>query len=146
MTKVPGYLGPGFTPAPYCDIYVYLPAFNKRWWIPFLIDTGADATAIHPKDWVMHIPQNRLTHTRSIGGIGGSREYSEQVAALFVMDEAGVPHALQVSKIDVGILTASDLTTFPIPSLLGRDILNSGKLTIEPTANPTPVTLELPTV
>lgn len=145
MTSIPGYLGAGYFPAPYCNVYVYLPAFNKRWWVPFLIDTGADTTAIHPKDWVLHIPRNRLTPTRSIGGIGGSRQYSEQVAALFVLDESGMPHALQVSKIDIGILTPADLTSYPIPSLLGRDILNSGKLTVEPAANPTPVMLDLPT-
>ncbi len=149
MATIPGYLRPGNIPAPYLNMYVYLPAFDLRWWVPFLIDTGADYTTIHPRDWIFQIPRNKsnlLIPTRSVGGVGGSRQNSEQTAALFVFDDSGIPRVLKATKIDVGLLTPADVTGSPIPSLLGRDILNSGKLVVEPAANPSPVTLDLPTI
>jgi hypothetical protein len=83
-----------------------------------------------------------LKAAKSMTGISGEHSYAVERVSLGVRTDAGMFRLLNHTTIDVGLLTMSDLTN-RIPSLLGRDIMQYGNLTIG-TGNPGLITLDLP--
>ncbi len=97
--------------------------------IVFLVDTGADATSIHPgfaKDSV-HIPYDRLGGRRSFTGVGGSSQYFSERALVSFADDG----LERVYNIDLYIAEPSDANA-RLPSLLGRDIINNWYMQYDP--------------
>ena len=128
-------------PAPYVRAEVYLPALRLSAEVEFLVDTGADNTALLPYDVGRMGVSARSVRGRSrddISGIGGRARY-KTTKALLRFHDAAVLGGFREFEIDVDLITAR--TDEQLPSLLGRDILNlcectfnavTGRVTLEP--------------
>lgn len=67
----------------------------------------------------------------SLGGIAGSRQYAMEPAVIwFEEQDTNRYFAAYHSEIAVGLLTNDDINGPGIPSLLGRDIMNQGLITV----------------
>jgi predicted aspartyl protease len=98
---------------------VDLPRLNFRKRISLLIDTGADRTALHPKD-CEGMPYTLLGNISVTSGIGGSSRYYGESARIYFWDrEHSCFHAYE-QVIDIAEPTE---TNEWVPSLLGQDIL-----------------------
>lgn len=101
---------------------VFIPRFDIRQPVSFLLDTGADYTCLNSKDSNnLHIPTRSLRDTTNVGGIGGNAAYFRETASLYFMDEA------RIVAYDLTLRIASS-STGGIPSLLGRDIFDSWRI------------------
>ena len=148
MTRIPGYLAPVRIPAvparPYVDAELRIQGIGTSLAIPFLIDTGADDTILHPRD--LEQSQRDLLDTafdehperQWIGGVGGGGYIIPLSARLFFQIEGGRDRAWLDCRVWVAEPTA---TNWRLPSLLGRDLLHLFRLTIDYEATP-PVLLE----
>lgn len=126
---------PAPTSVPLIDVFVYLPAIDAHTTIPFLVDTGADVSVLHPPDakrlirtaaqWstIRAMPREHLS------GAGAGLAYFGTPAALFFTDDSGATHAAQ------NLLWIADADS-PLPheSLLGRDVLEGFTLTFRQAA------------
>ena len=131
-----------FPPAPYVEAEVHILRLGLRGKVNFLIDTGADATSLHPGDLGnLGITSRALRQERiEVNGVGGSIAYALEDAAIACYDgEAG---GWRYFPLRIQICAASDAASVQgVPSLLGRDVLNrcalsvnaaSGSVVIEP--------------
>jgi hypothetical protein len=150
VTRIPGYLVPvripGVPARPYVDAGVLIQAATTPLAIRFLIDTGADDTLLHPSDVeqfagpVLDAPFDEHPERQLIGGVGGGTYIVPVSARLFFRDEVGAYHLRQDCRVWVAQPTA---TNRRLPSLLGRDLLQFFRLTLDYDATP-PVLLERP--
>ena len=95
--------------------------------VDFLIDTGADATTLHPRDLrLLKVPQSILDFNTQLTaiGIGGGQSYLTHISTLVM----GNLPKLTIWRATIHI---SDIWTISpkesamyTPSLLGRDFLN----------------------
>ena len=106
---------------PYIEGQVWLPRLNVFEWVDFLVDTGATATALSPNDGDnLLVPVSELTNPVRHRGIGGSRTYYREPAVILFPDEA----EWRPFEIDLYIAPPDQGADY-LPSLLGRDILNT---------------------
>ncbi len=119
-----GEFGP--TGQPFVEGYLTLPRFGIARNIVFLVDTGAYATCIHPRDGTLAaIPFDQLENPVTSNGVGGPATYFMEPAVLEFVD--GEAREIRSYEVDVLVAKpAADPThsTNRLPSLLGRDIIN----------------------
>ena len=101
---------------------VFIPRFDIRQPVSFLLDTGADYTCLNSKDSNnLHIPTSNLRDAAHVGGIGGGATYYREPAASYFVDGA------RIVAYDLVLRIASS-STGGIPSLLGRDIFDNWRI------------------
>ena len=122
---------------------VTVPSLGTSADVMFLLDTGADHTTLHPYDMArlgIPIPGPSASST-SVGGIGGSVDYTPLDAAL-AFRGSWLPRWYR-TEIPVLIPTTLNdvMVTDGLPSILGRDILGmcrctfdlrKGRITLQP--------------
>lgn len=110
------------TAVPYVLATVYLPQFDRRATVTFLIDTGADVTILHPQDSLRLLVQHEilsLPNPQPIGGAGaGANHYPVDAVVQFLQDD-GRLHAISL-RVFVPDIAAHNVG---LESLLGRDAL-----------------------
>ena len=122
---------------PFVEGSLTLPRFGVTRHIDFLVDTGADATCIHPRDSrPAGIPFDLLRGGITSQGIGGQATYFRELAVLeFVDAEARKIHSCEVT---VNIAKPGTRASDPINtiySLLGRDIIDRWRMVYDRTDN-----------
>ena len=148
MTRIPGYLVPvripGVAARPYMEVELLLEGTSSVFTVGFLIDTGADDTILHPGDLQrpdvppLTLPFADHPERRRVGGIGGSTDLIPVSARLFFQTDTGGGRLWQDCR--VWVAQPND-TNQRLPSLLGRDLLQFFRLTVDYLATP-PVLLE----
>ena len=112
-----GEFGP--TGQPFIDGYLTLPRFGIARNITFLVDPGAYATCVHPRDGTLAaIPFDRLDSPVTSNGVGGPATYFMEPAVLEFVD--GEAREIRSYEVDVLIAKpAADPThsTNRLPSL-----------------------------
>lgn len=82
---------PALTAAPYVWATVHLVKFNRRALVPFLLDTGADATTLHPQDSLRIATEAEIKALGSpspFGGAGaGKNHYPAEAIIVFTHDD-----------------------------------------------------------
>jgi hypothetical protein len=126
----------GFGRAPSVNVLVTLPALpGLSGFISFLIDTGADTSAIHPRDMekalgidfdVVRAALPTASVERSLG-IGGEAAYLVTTAHYAFVHEDGHWQEI-VGQIR---LAQSTTTNRRLPSIIGWDILERFRLTFD---------------
>ncbi len=128
-----GEFGP--TGQPFVEGFLTLPRFGITRNITFLVDTGAHATCIHPRDGVpAAIPFDQLEAPATSYGVGGSATYFRERAVLEFVDG----DAREIRSYEVDVLIAKPATDpmhsmNRIPSLLGRDIIGRWRMVYDRT-------------
>ncbi len=127
----------GVAGRPFVEGYLTLPRFGLTRRISFLVDTGADATCIHPQDSrLAAIPLEHLERPIASNGVGGVATYFREPAILeFVDAEARQVHSHEV---DVFIARPDPDPRHSINrlhSLLGRDIIDRWRMLYDRTDN-----------
>lgn len=150
MTRIPGYLRPvaipGVAARPYVDVELFIEGASSGFDIRFLIDTGADDTILHPRDIQrpdappLTLPFGDHPEGRQIGGVGGGSYIIPVSARLLFQTDSGDGRLWQVARVWVAQPTDANRR---LPSLLGRDLLQHFRLTVDYEADP-PVLLERP--
>ena len=108
-----------------------IPQWNVSHLMPFLLDTGADVTTIHPRDaGRAGIPFERLRTGITVGGIGGQSTYYREPATLVFADDT--ERRDYRYRITVDIAKPEDVSG-EIPSLLGRDIIDRWRMVYDRT-------------
>ncbi len=148
MTRIPGYLRPvpipGVPARPYVGVEVLIEGTSGHFVVHFLIDTGADDTVLHSLDMQrpdappLAFPFGDHPERRRIGGIGGGAYIIPVSARLFFGTDAGADRVWRDSRVWVAEPTDANRR---MPSLLGRDLLQFFRLTVDYLATP-PVLLE----
>ena len=120
---------------PVVEGFLTLPRFGITRNITFLVDTGAHATCIHPRDGVpAAIPFDRLENPVTSDGVGGSATSFRERAVLEFVD--GDARAIRRYEVDVLIAKPAVDPTHSInrlPSLLGRDIIDRWRMVYDRT-------------
>ena len=137
-----GYFKPSHQePAPYVSGSVYLPRLGVGDQVDFLLDTGADATTLHPRDaGKLGVYAHSLgSASVSAKGIGGPMQYTPEYTLVSFFDrDAGDWRNFRMQ-----VYIASPENEYEaggLPSLLGRDVLNRCRCTLDAAENS--VTLE----
>ena len=114
---------------PFLRGIVRVPLFGIQQPVEFLVDTGADTSALMPRDSVrLGIPFTQLARGPGSIGIGGpSNEYVARASISF-LDSDGRIHSYLLDLAIVGAGSGVDV----LPSLLGRDILNRWRMVYDP--------------
>ena len=121
-----------FTGHPFVRVRVTIPRLGIRRTVDFLVDTGADSTCVNHRDvanmelFPEVLRESARTHAIGIGG--SSRYFVEDARLEFLDTDDESPREYPVS---LRIADLSD-TPMPIPSLLGRDILNLHRMVYSP--------------
>ena len=99
--------------------------------VMFLVDTGADATYLHPADGRdIGIPFDLLQDRVTSSGIGGSATYFPEPAILLFADHTvGQYYGY---RINVNVAKPGDVSG-RLPSLLGRDVIRRWQMDYDPT-------------
>ena len=118
---------------PYVRCRLALPRFGIVTRITLLVDTGADATYLHPRDGVRAgIPFDLLHDSVASLGIGGRSTYFREPAVLSFRDYK--VRQRYGYRINVNIAKPGDVGT-RLPSLLGRDVIRCWRMDYDPTDN-----------
>ena len=128
-----GEFGP--TGQPFAEGFLTLPRFGITRNITCLVDTGAHATCIHPRDGVpAAIPFDHLENPVTSYGVGGPATYFRERAVLEFVD--GDARAIRRYEVDVLIAKPAADPMHGInrlPSLLGRDIIDRCRMVYDRT-------------
>lgn len=99
--------------------------------VTFLVDTGADATYLHPRDGMdAGVPFDLLQGRSTSRGVGGVASYFPEPAALVFADEATGQH--YGYRININVAEPGNISD-RIPSLLGRDVIRRWQMYYDPT-------------
>jgi hypothetical protein len=113
--------------APYIEGYVNIPRLNIAGPISFLIDSGSDVTVLMPIDSIrLEIDFVSLINRTESEGIGGLAVGYEETAIITFSDR----HHIYSYAVDVEI-SAHTNHNAQFPSLLGRDIINRWRCTLD---------------
>ena len=113
---------------PYIECRVVIPRFRISERAMFLLDTGADATCLHPPDAIrMGIPFAQLRQRARFGGIGGASPYFREQAVLLFEDDAET----KIYRVRLLIAEPNE-SNRALPSLLGRDVINRWRVNYDP--------------
>ena len=104
---------------PYVFAAVALPRLGYTQWVRLLVDTGADATSLHPRD-CSGLPYSLLGNVGETTGIGGVSEYFREPALVTFRDIEDSCFQVYAVTIDIARPTEHNGS---VPSLLGQDIL-----------------------
>ena len=116
---------------PYVRCRLALPGTGIADRITFLVDTGADATYLHPSDGLeIGLPFDLLQGSVTSSGIGGSATYFPEPAVLTFTDSVTRRH--YGYRISVNIAKPGDVRG-RLPSLLGRDVIRRWRMDYDPT-------------
>ncbi|MCY3918596.1 MAG: hypothetical protein OXG38_02160 [Chloroflexi bacterium] len=150
MTRIPGYLRPVSIPdvaaRPNVHVEVRIEGAPRVFDVHFLIDTGADDTILHPRDVPPRIASLLASsfddhpEGRQIGGVGGGGYIIPVTARLSFRTDTGAGRIWHDARVWVARPTDANRR---LPSLLGRDLLQHFRLTVDYEADP-PVLLERP--
>ena len=106
---------------PYAAVLLRLPRLNIVGRVQFLVDTGATATSLAPSDADnLLVPASELVNPVGQRGIAGTRTYYREPAVILLYDGA----QWQPLEVDLYIAPPDEGADY-LPSLLGRDILNT---------------------
>jgi hypothetical protein len=115
---------------PYIDGYLEIPHLSVRGNISFVLDTGSDCTVLMPLD----ANRLRLDYARLVGspqdesqGFNGRSVDFVVPASLIIREETAFAHGYEI---DLRVPEPKDGTD-DIPSILGRDILDHWRFTID---------------
>ena len=118
---------------PFVDGRLTLPRLAVAMDVTFLVDTGADATYLHPRDGLeMGVPFDLLHDSVASLGIGGRSTYFREPAVLSFRDYT--VRQRYGYRISVNIAKPGDVGT-QLPSLLGRDVIRRWRMDYDPTDN-----------
>ena len=110
---------------------IEIPRLGVSYTVPFLVDTGADGTCLHPGDGLRAgVPFGRLRDGVTVSGIGGQSTYYEEPAILMFTDD--VERSTYRYNAVVEIAKPEDVSD-EIPSLLGRDIIDRWRMVYDRT-------------
>lgn len=121
---------------PLLSVGLFLPNVSQQFeFVDFLIDTGATATVLHPGDAIHIVGINPKAlaspqlwaQQQTIGGIGGAATIYIEPASYGFFHEDGTPQLVQ-GNICIAQPTSANRS---VPSLLGWDVLQHFKLTLE---------------
>lgn len=134
---IKGYFdNPALRPIPRVRVAVYLKTISAEWaTIPFLLDTGATATCVHPVDAVSQIgiSPTQLVQpgywpkAETVTGVGGNPIYFVCDAFYAFRQEDSTLHFID-GEIRVAQTTPSNGN---LPSLLGWDVLQHFDLALD---------------
>jgi hypothetical protein len=115
------------TGAPYLEARVFFPRLKLRGLVSFLVDTGATVTVLMPSDSrKLGIDFISLRNPTTNEGIGGIAKAFKERAVLSFSDRRYVYSYLVTVRI-----SAPTSLNHKFPSLLGRDIIRSGRLIMD---------------
>lgn len=118
---------------PFVDGHLILPRLAVVTDLTFLVDTGADATYLHPRDSVgTGVPFDLLEGSVTSRGIGGRATYFPERAVLVFTDYA--ERQRYGYRISVNIAKPGDMGN-RLPSLLGRDVIRRWRMDYDPIDN-----------
>ena len=119
---IAGYFAP--TGLPRVKARVVLPRLGVAGPVDFLIDTGADASVLHPDDGIaLGCPFDDLLLPVAFVSVGGTHTYYRETAAI-EFDDSGTDIGLRLEMAIGKPHPAVD----GLDSLLGRDVLNRVRL------------------
>ena len=109
---------------PYVEGLVRIPRLNVIGRVHFLVDTGATVTSLSPNDGNnLLVPVAELANPTRQQGIAGTRTYYREPAVILFLD--GVIR----QRFDIALYIApTDAAARYLPSLLGRDVLNTVRM------------------
>ena len=114
---------------PYVEGRVIIPRLHVNHAIPFLVDTGADSTCLHPSDaWEAGIPFRQLGNRRGSRGIGGVSQYFLE-PVIISFEDGNVTRLYAVEL----LIAEPNVSNDGLPSLLGRNIINNWRAAYDPT-------------
>lgn len=118
------------TGRPYVNGRLLLPRLKLSTNLSFLVDTGADVSALMPTDGIkMGINYQTLTNPKAIGGIGGSaRCFQESAVLVFAEPNRNLIRLYSVTMMVSGVAPHLMKT----PSIVGRDILDRWYMRYDP--------------
>ena len=117
------------TGAPYLEARVFFPRLKLRGLVSFLVDTGATVTVLMPADSrKLEIDFTSLRNPTTNEGIGGIAQAFKERAVLSFSDRRHIYSYLVTIQI-----SAPTARNHRFPSLLGRDILRSGRFVMDRT-------------
>ncbi len=118
---------------PYVRCRLALPRFGIVARITLLVDTGADATYLHPHDSMRAgMPFDLLHDSVASLGIGGRSTYFREPAVLSFRDYTA--RQRYGYRIRINIAKPGDAGG-QLPSLLGRDVIRRWRMDYDPTDN-----------
>lgn len=89
--------------------------------VQFLVDTGADSTALHPHDGeVLRCRYDLLVSPRSMGGVGGEQDYYPEDGATIIFYGEDIVYTFTDIRVNIAKPAPSNRN---LPSLLGNDVL-----------------------
>ena len=131
---IAGYFHPSFAhPLPMVQVGLFLPGITLDWvLVDFLLDTGADTTALHPPDAIFRVGIDRAAlhqpslwpNRRAASGVGGSSEYYRHPAHYAFRHADG---RVQTVRTDLWIARPGPAND-SLESLLGWDVLRHFRL------------------
>ena len=114
---------PASSAVPYVRAIINVPSINKFVVSSFLIDTGADATIIHPQDGLRLFTRaqiNALPNPDSFGGAGADKPHYPVEAEIAFLHDHG-----EIQIVPTTIYFSDPDHNKQFDSLLGRDVLDS---------------------
>ena len=113
---------------PVVECRLVIPRLSVNHRLLLLVNTGASASCLHPADAIRAgIPFGELGNRVGYLGIGGSSAYFRESANLPFDDDS----YLQIYRLDL-LIAAPTEGNRDLPSLLGRDVLNSWCVDYDP--------------
>ncbi|MYC31778.1 MAG: hypothetical protein F4X64_01205 [Chloroflexi bacterium] len=118
---------------PLVDCSLSLPRLGVYAEIIFLVDTGADATYLHPAAGSgIGVPSDLLQRRVTSRGIGGNATYFPEPGYPVVRRPRSTARLRYGYRIDINVARLGDVSD-RIPSLLGYDVIRRWRMDHDPT-------------